>query len=68
MSIPEEGHFIRNFEIISHGYNNIEDSVQYSIALLSQMDGIVTRNLNDYKKSEVPVWLPDQIVEILDAE
>ena len=56
------------YKIISHGYNNIEDSVQYSIALLSQMDGIVTRNLNDYKKSEVPVWLPDQIVEILDAE
>ncbi|MGN1193486.1 MAG: PIN domain-containing protein [Dorea sp.] len=49
-------------------WNDFEDSVQYSVALLSQMDGIVTRNLNDYKKSEIPVWLPDQIVEKLDAE
>ena len=49
-------------------WNDFEDSVQYSVAMLSQMDGIVTRNVNDYKKSEIPVWLPDQIVEKLDVE
>ena len=42
-------------------WNDFEDSVQYSVAMISQMDGIVTRNLNDYKKSEIPIWLPNQI-------
>lgn len=31
---------------LSLGWDDFEDSVQYSVALLSDMDGIITRNIN----------------------
>lgn len=40
---------IKNALLLS--WKDFEDSVQYSVALLQKMDGIVTRNTNDYKKS-----------------
>ena len=39
-------------------WKDFEDSVQYSVALLQEMDGIVTRNPNDYKEAEMKVWNP----------
>lgn len=39
---------IKNALLLS--WKDFEDSVQYSVALLQKMDGIVTRNTNDYKK------------------
>lgn len=44
-------------------WNDFEDSVQYSVALLQEMDGIITRNPDDYKQSEIKVWLPKQALE-----
>lgn len=41
---------------------DFEDSVQYSVALLQEMDGIITRNPRDYKRSEIKVWTPGEIV------
>jgi len=43
-------------------WNDFEDSVQYSVALLDDMNGIVTRNPHDYKNSEIPVWLPEELL------
>lgn len=43
-------------------WNDFEDSVQYSVALLDNMDGIVTRNPHDYKNSEILVWLPEELL------
>ena len=40
---------IKNALLLS--WKDFEDSVQYSVVLLQKMDGIVTRNTNDYKKS-----------------
>ena len=31
--------------------NDFEDSVQYSVAYLQEMDGTITRNPNDYKET-----------------
>lgn len=42
---------------------DFEDSVQYSVALLNEMDGIVTRNPGDYQEADVQIWLPEQILE-----
>ena len=39
-----------------------EDSVQYSVALLNEMDAIVTRNPNDYRQSDISVYLPEDIL------
>ena len=41
---------------------DFEDSVQYSVALLNEMDGIVTRNPSDYQEASIQIWLPEQIV------
>ncbi len=35
---------------LSLEWNDFEDSVQYSVAFLQEMEGIVTRNPNDLKK------------------
>lgn len=44
-------------------WEDFEDSVQYSVALSGNMDGVVTRNLDDYRKSELPIWSPEQLLE-----
>lgn len=46
-------------------WNDFEDSVQYAVALMHEMNGIITRNPNDYKNSEIPVWLPEKALEII---
>ena len=47
---------------------DFEDSVQYSVALLNEMDGIITRNPGDYQETNIPVWLPDQALETFAKE
>lgn len=42
---------------------DFEDSVQYSVALLGEMDGIVTRNLNDYQDANLRIWSPEQLLQ-----
>lgn len=44
---------------------DFEDSVQYSVAFLNEMDGIVTRNPTDYQNSDIQIWLPEQVLEVL---
>lgn len=46
---------------------DFEDSVQYSVALLNEVDGIVTRNPDDYQEADVQIWLPEQILETFTA-
>ena len=46
-------------------WSDFEDFVQYSVALLQKMDCVVTRNLNDYKESKLPVLLPEQALRII---
>ncbi|MCD8078401.1 MAG: PIN domain-containing protein [Lachnospiraceae bacterium] len=46
-------------------WNDFEDSVQYSVALLGSMDGIVTRNSRDFNEEEIPVWTPEEVVRRL---
>lgn len=48
-------------------WNDFEDSVQYSVALLQEMDGVITRNVGDYKESEIQVWLPEQALNAIGA-
>lgn len=43
---------------------DFEDSVQYSVALLNEMDGVITRNPNDYKEADIRIWLPEQVLEV----
>ena len=43
-------------------WNDFEDSVQYSVAYLQEMDGIVTRNPSDYKEAKIKVWKPEELL------
>ena len=45
-------------------WGDFEDSVQYSVALLNKMDGIVTRNPSDYQEANMRIWLPEQVLEL----
>jgi predicted nucleic acid-binding protein len=41
---------------------DFEDSIQiYCATSVEKMDCIVTRNLKDFKGSEIPVWAPDEL-------
>lgn len=49
-------------------WGDFEDSVQYSVALLNEMDGIVTRNPSDYQEANMRIWLPEQALELFANE
>ena len=49
---------------LSLAWTDFEDSVQYSVALLNEMDGIVTRNPADYQGSNIQIWLPEQLLKM----
>ena len=42
------------------GFKDFEDGVQYYSAKSNQCDYIVTRNVDDYKRSELEVFLPSE--------
>lgn len=50
-------------EALELAWNDFEDSVQYAVALLNEMDGIVTRNPKDYKRADMKVWSPEQVLQ-----
>ena len=43
-------------------WNDFDDSVQYSVAFLQEMEGIVTRNPNDYKEAKIKIWKPEELL------
>lgn len=43
-------------------WKDFEDSVQYSVALLQEMNGVATRNPNDYKEAEIEIWTPEELL------
>jgi predicted nucleic acid-binding protein len=45
-------------------FDDFEDAVQYFTALENKMDYIITRNIEDYKKSTIKVYTPSQYLII----
>lgn len=57
---------IRNaLELSELSWKDFEDAVQYCAAVGENMDGVVTRNKNDYEKSYIAVWTPQELLELL---
>ena len=44
-------------------WKDFEDSVQYAVAVLQGIDGIVTRDGDDYGQSDIRIWLPEELLE-----
>ena len=43
-------------------WNDFEDALHYFCAINLKCDGIISRNKKDFKKSELPVYEPDEFV------
>ncbi len=51
------------------GFNDFEDAIQYySAKQLNKIDIITTRNLKNFKKSEIPVLSPETTVKLILTE
>ena len=47
-------------------FNDFEDALQYFAATLNgKIEAIVTRNIKDYKKSEIAVFTPESFVRLI---
>ena len=46
-------------------FSDFEDAVQHFTAAANNMDCIITRNLNDYKASSIPVYTPTQFLKTI---
>jgi len=49
-------------------FADFEDAVQHASAAASDLEAIVTRNLNDYKNSTLPVFSPTDFLVKLESE
>jgi len=52
-------------ESLKSNFKDYEDAVQYQSALNSGLDGILTRNKRDFKKSTLPVYDPPELIKAL---
>lgn len=48
------------FAAMKSGFSDFEDAIQHFTAIQNpEIDGIITRNLSDYLKSQLPVFTPE---------
>ena len=49
----------------NQSFSDLEDSLQNECAIVSDVDYIVTRNLDDFKDTTIPVIEPKDFIEII---
>lgn len=50
---------------ISRGFSDFEDGIQFETAIQnSSTRGIITRNISDYKKSTLPIFTPENFLNL----
>ena len=50
---------------LSSGWNDFEDALQHFCAVENSCDAIVTRNRSDFIQSEIPVYTPLEILDLI---
>jgi predicted nucleic acid-binding protein len=45
-------------------FNDFEDAVQYYTSIKNKFDTILTRNIKDYKSTDIPVMTPEEFLGI----
>lgn len=51
---------------LDSNHADFEDAIQIMAAsTINSITGIVTRNIKDFKNSDIPVWTPDQAVKMI---
>ena len=46
-------------------FKDFEDAIQYYTAIENNMDCIITRNVDDYKNSTIPIYTPTELLKII---
>ena len=46
-------------------WKDFEDAVQFAVASSYEMDGIITRNKDDFHQAEINVWSPQEFLDII---
>lgn len=53
-------------QALGNDFTDFEDSIQYSSALtIENCEAIITRNVKDYKNSEIAVFLPEDYLKMI---
>ena len=50
---------------VNSNFSDFEDSVQYFSGVCSEVNALVTRNTKDYKNTELPIYMPDELLQII---
>ncbi|SHN93556.1 PIN domain protein [Bathymodiolus heckerae thiotrophic gill symbiont] len=50
---------------VNSDFSDFEDAVQYFSGVCSEVDALVTRNTKDYKNTELPIYIPDELLQII---
>lgn len=53
---------------LESGFTDFEDSVVHEAGRAAGADCIVTRNLKDYKKAQIPVYSPTEFLKALEVQ
>ncbi|MBR2545750.1 MAG: PIN domain-containing protein [Erysipelotrichaceae bacterium] len=53
---------------LSSDVNDYEDALMIETAIYYETDGIVTRNLKDYRKSPIRIYSPEELLAVLAVE
>jgi predicted nucleic acid-binding protein len=49
---------------LNSNFKDFEDAIQYYSAIENNLDGIITRNRKDFRKSKIPVLTPEEYIKI----
>ena len=52
-------------DALAIGFDDYEDAVQHEAARHALADGIVTRNVGDFKPATLAVYTPDQLLQVV---
>ncbi len=52
-------------DALSSGFSDFEDAVIYQAATHAGAEAIITRNVKDFKKSELPIYDSDEILKVV---
>ena len=50
---------------LSSDFKDFEDAIQYFSGQYNNVDGLVTRNIKDFKSAPSPIYSPDELLGIL---
>ena len=53
---------------VSSGFNDFEDAVMHESAVYKDAQGIVTRDLKGFKKSNIQVYSPEELLLMLESK